>query len=365
MNIALRVLVILILIMNGVALWFAIELFGKRELLQERTKVLQDNIVTLARTFEAVEPTAPEVTPDLNEKDIDTVTEMMVETPTMSTFWDSYKFEYEVIGTPTMDISGRRRELRELYELDAQGKPVMDGGEKSTNGRMKKLLDEVKDRATAQLALLNNIRAELKKVRDELNDTNNELNNVKQEGRKDKATIVELRAQINQLNATIADLNGRISALNSTISSLENEKAEIAAERDKIAEEKDELDILVAELNARIEEMLRIGGGGKGAMLINLTAGVKGSVVAADNKLKFAIIQVTDAAMAEFVGTPEEPRELPQTELLVRHSTAREDDVVTKIRMRMLGAGNNLIICDILGDFQQGAVQVGDVVFYL
>lgn len=363
MNIALRVLVILILLMNGTALFFAIQLAGKREMLQDRANVFESNVITLARTFEAADPAKPAVIPEFIGKDIDTVTPTQIETPTRSEFWDSYKFEYETTGNAMLNISGETEKLRSVYPLDSEGKPKLVGGRKDVNGPLQSVLNDVKARATAQFALLNSTRAELKKLREELNETYGQFNDLKTDARKDKATIVELREQIDQLNATIAELNGKIQTLTAAITSLENEKAELTNENAKLIEEKTELEDEVANLNAQIEEY-RTKIDPKNIGAVNLTAGVKAEVVTANNQLKFAIIRVTDEALVEFVGTPEQPRALPTNELLIQHP-GNAEGLVGKLRMRMLTANSNLVVCEILNDWQQGEVLPGDVVFYL
>ncbi len=364
MNIALRILVILILCMNGAALFFASKLSGKRDVLIDRANVLEQNIITVAKTFEASDPAKPAVVPEFTAKDVDDVTATQVETPTRSEFWDTYKYEYELTAPATFNIANRTADLRAVYALDAEGNPRLTAGRKNTaDAPMQKVLDDVKARASAQFSLLNSIRAELKKVREELDTTIGQYNELKKDARKDKATLVELRAQIDQLNATIAELNSKIQTLTGTISSLENEKAEIATERDALAEKVETLEGDLADAKLQIEK-LTIGTGPGIVGAVNLTAGVKGEVISSNNQLKFAIIRVPDEVREEFVGTAEQAKPLPTNELLVQHP-GKADGIVGKLRMRMITANSNLIVCEILNDWQQDKIEPGDVVFYL
>ena len=95
------------------------------------------------------------------------------------------------------------------------------------------------------------------------------------------------------------------------------------------------------------------------------TAGDKGKIIEANDELKFAIIELSDDAIAELLG-PERQNALPQLEMNVRR-TGRQSaagEFVTRIKLRQAVRGKNFVVADILNDWQQAPVEKGDVVFF-
>ena len=73
MNIVLRILVILTLILNGVAVWFATEMYGKRNLVIDRNVGFRDFTIKIAKTFEAEEPATENTAANHTARDISSV----------------------------------------------------------------------------------------------------------------------------------------------------------------------------------------------------------------------------------------------------------------------------------------------------
>jgi len=95
------------------------------------------------------------------------------------------------------------------------------------------------------------------------------------------------------------------------------------------------------------------------------SAGDKGKIIEANDELKFAIIELSDDAIAELLG-PERQNALPQIEMNVRR-TGRQSaagEFVTRIKLRQAVRGKNFVVADILNDWQQAPVEKGDVVFF-
>ena len=82
----------------------------------------------------------------------------------------------------------------------------------------------------------------------------------------------------------------------------------------------------------------------------------------ANNKYMFAVIEFDDEAIKELLG-PERQNALPLLELGIRRKGANGDVYVGRLRLRQAVAGKNLVIADILGDWQQVPAEPGDVVF--
>lgn len=379
----LRVLVVVILVLGGLALTLAILLFSRRELLIGRTWMLEEQVIKIAKTLEAQDP-ADQQQPNLPGRDVSTVTSRELDNPELSTFWDSYQHKLEQGNLPTLDIGTeeKRLQLRQYYryETGPDGKPkkVLDplSGKPYTKGpgTMSELLEEVFTRAAAQNALLNRTRGELKKVREELVETINELNAVKKQGRTDKKTIENLRADIARLEDEKRTLERKIDRLEEEKKELQGELAEAKNEIAKRDEEIESLTKTVQTQDKRIKELIGIinrpvSGGTTTSVDNNLTAklspGDKGKIVAADNLLKFVVIELSDDFMAEMLG-PNRDQALPQIEMMVRRPGMQTaaGDFVSRIRLKQVLRDQNLIVADTLIDWEQVPLEKGDVVFF-
>lgn len=366
MNITLRVLIILILMLNGVSLWFATVLYGKRELLIDRNRTLEDSIVQLAKTFEAEDAPYADTSANHEARDISEVSLANADiTPDTSDFWTTYQEQYEKQDGKRYDISNKRDDLAEIYELDGEGKPLLDSrGQKITEGApMAKLLEEVQDKAVKQYGRMNLIRSELAKVRAELEDTITELNKVKKAGRADKKTIKAREDTIAELESKVSQLEDEKASLEAQIAALEEEKTALQADLEKVMEEKEQMQADIDKLRNTLEELTR--GQSTGKVAINITAGVKGTITKVDNEYNIAIFKATPETMTELLGEDRQERTLPDISFLVKRPGAKASAVAGKIQLRTLVASGDLIVCDILKDWKQTKIEAGDEVFYL
>lgn len=374
---ALRILVIVLAILSIAATVLAYLNFSKREALIGRAHILEETIVKIAGTFEADDP-ADVAQPEYPQRDVSPVTSRQLENPDRSQFWETYKNKFEPPAeTPKMlnlGTGAARQQLRNLYAVDAEGKYVTDYNGKPTtegSGTMKELLELAYTRSQKQYATLLATRAELPKLRDELISTIEELNAVKQEDRADKKTIEER-------DATIAQQKDEIASLNETIKQRENELAAAQAEIAEKAEDIAKLEEKVTELNDRIEQQEKIIRDLRGRSTLNavqtvdgklpegtLTAGDKGKIVSFDEQLKFAVVEFSNEFMVELLGAQRD-RPLPQVEVMVRQAGSENVDqsFVTRLRLRQAFQGKNLVIADILADWQQKPLTAGDIVFF-
>lgn len=372
----LRILVILLMLLGIGATVLAYLNYNKREVLIGRTHTLEEMVVKIAGTLEAEDP--PEIAkPSYPQRDISAVTSRQLENPDRSAFWDTYNYILEPTATPIPNVSigdtGHRQQLREYFLRDSLGKYVIDDltGMPSTTGAgtMQELLDQVYERAKNQYKVLLETRAELPKLREELIDTINELNNLKQESRADKKTIDELNARIAALEQEKRDLEARIERLNETISEKEDQIAELnelnAKQEEEITQLSDKIKALELEIkNLRGADNMTIPTAAGTLKEGDLTPGVKGTIVSADDEWKYAIVKVSDEFMTELLG-PERDRGLPQVELMVFRPGETDTDkaFVTRLRLRQAIRGkDNLVIADILSDWQQQPVLKGDIV---
>ncbi len=372
----LRVLVILLAILSIVATVFAYMNYNKREILIGRAHMLEDMFVKVAGTFEAEDiPETPQ--PSYPQRDISAVTSREIENPERSAFWDSYNHKYEPAATPppmfNIGDNAHRLQLRTFYHKGADGKYEIDSltGKPSKKGpdTMATLLDQIYDRANAQYKVLTATRAELPRLREELINTIEELNNLKQAARTDKRIIEERDARIAELEGQKRELESKVERLNEEIKEMQEKEAEL---NQQIAEKDDELNQLNDEVK-RLQEQVAVLKGNT-AVPINqtapalaegvLTPGDKGEIVSVNDEWKFAIVKFNSDFVTELVG-PERDRPLPLIEVMVRRPGIEDPDAafVTRLKLRQIIRENDLVIADILSDWQQKPVQAKDIVF--
>jgi uncharacterized protein YoxC len=382
MGTVLRVFVIIILILSGAALFLAVQLYNKRELLINRTHLLEEHFRKFVKTIEEKDPPADAPAPTFTSKDVAPVTSTLVESPEKSEFWKSYPYKLEFTTQPAMnwDSTDKQLQIRQYYrtEKTPEGKirrvphPVNAGAYCVDGpGTMQEMMDALLDRATKQNATLNRTRQELQKLREELNTTIEQHNQLKQDGRADKKTIDEKNKEIERLNEEIRNLHRKIEGLEEEKRVLTAEVAELKVEIQKQKGTIEELEKSIKDLKTEIKRLTDLVRKPQGverdptAKDYKGVPGVKGKISAVDDKLKFVVIELSQDAMTELVG---EDRKLPmpQIELMVRRPGFKSatGEFITRIKCRQVLRQNNLVVADILIDWQQSPVQVNDEVFY-
>ena len=380
----LRVLVIVLLLASIAALVMAHILFGRREVLRGRVLTMQRGIVRLARTIESAPAEAPAVRPNFPERDISPVTAEPEPTPRRTQFWTNYRVELESLDQPIMDLSNRRRDLMSLYRMDpatgrpvlddATGTPIMDGP-----GTMQGVIDELITRAGDQYNSLTATRQQLRQVREELVSLIQEFNSLKNDLRTEKATVVrvegereEQRRQKEQALRDLEQVRQNIRELELRINDLEQEQLTLREQRDTLQIRSDEQVARIATLQERITTLEGAptpvgmefeGDIPAGAARVDIAVGEKGTVVSVDEKHLFVVIELDVAFMEELVGAAVQGR-LPMVELYVERGEGQRRTFVTKVRLTQVKQDRNLAIGDILPDWQQMDLRVGDRVFY-
>ena len=337
----LRVLVILLALLSIGAVVFAYMNYNKREILIGRAHLLEDMFVKVAATFEAEDiPETPQ--PSYPQRDISAVTSR------------------EIDKDPT---TGK-------YVIDdLTGKPTKKGADTMTT-----LLDQIYERANAQYKVLTATRAELPRLREELINTIEELNNLKQAARTDKRIIEERDARIAELEGQKRELESKVERLNEEIREMQEKETELTQQIAEQAEEIEQLNDQVKTLQQQLAERK-----GDAKMVLNdsmvptaaaladgvLTPGDKGKIVDVNDDWKFAVVEFSPEFVSELIG-PERDRPLPLIEVMVRRPGVEDPDAafVTRLKLRQIIREKNLVITDILSDWQQKPVNKGDVVFY-
>lgn len=375
MNKVLHVLVYVFLALAAAALYFELQLNAKRSELTDRNRMQEDYIVKIAKTIEKGEPDKNAVF-EIN-KDSSAVEAKLVDSPDMENILDKYPapLEQANIETYNWDNQNDRRQLRTVYVLDMEGKPVMDGNIplKQGKGTEDEILSRLFESAKSQLSRLNSTRAELTTMRGKLESVVSELNKLKPEARQDKVTIEEQREKIGKLEEDKVELGNQITKAKAQIEELNGEitslKDEVNTAKDETEATKEELAKqvkLVENLRKMLQDAIQTQGNrssGSNTELTSLSAGNKGKIIEADNENMFAIVEFTPETMAEFRG--DQNRKVPFIEMGVRRPGFKGEagEFVGRIRTRQEVKGKNYVICDILGAWEQDKLKPNDVIF--
>ena len=375
MNKALHAFVYLFLVLAGAALWFELQLNAKRTLLTDRNRLQEDAFIKIAKTIEKAEP-SKDVVVEIR-KDTAPVEARLIDTPdTENVLGDDYKAYLEQQNLETFNWDGKRSDLREVYALDADGNPIMDGG-RPMPGKEGPLLDSLLAAAIKQQSNLNTTRAELAKLRGILADTVEELNDLKPKARQDKVTIQEKEEKISELEKAKADAEAQVVKIRSQIDDLNGEIAslrdEVQTAKDEAAQNAEKLEEAEKKANTlakRLQEAYQSAGAASAGNSTAITAvayGEKGKVVSADNEYMFATVEFSDAAMKELKGEKRDKPIPPGIEFTVKRTGYQGEagDIIGRIRTRQEIDGKNFVICDILTAWTQGNVEIreGDVIF--
>lgn len=383
MNKVLHVIVYLILIVAVAALIFEKSLFDKRALLGDRNRMLEDYIVKIASTIEKADAPRAMVTPEA-KKDISPVEARQIDSPEMSNLLEEYNAQLEAGNLETFkwDTSAIRIQLRQLYYLE-NGQTVPDVANYNKpmtkgKGTMSELLDQLFERAKAQQAALNTTRSALAELRGKFEAEVSDYNKLKPEVRAAKVNEEELKQKVSQVNQEkmvleeqVTKLKGRVEEQSGEITSL---KDEVSTAKDETAVAKEEcaaLEKKVQQLQKLMQQMAQqqsqsVGGGAASgsATVTSLPAGNKGRVVDVNNKLMFCVVEFSDDAMNQMIGSARQ-NALPALTLgvLRKGFNGAAGEFVGKIRLRQSVAGKNFVIADILGDWSQAPLEKGDVIF--
>ena len=378
MNKALHALVYVTLVVAAAALFFEIQLDGKRELLKDRNRQLEDYIVKISNTIEKSDAAKPASLPEAR-KDVSAVEAKLVDSPETENVLEDYPAQLEEANLDTLKWDDKERiQLRQLYKLDGEGNKIPDAANpgdfvKKGAGTAQELLDQLFERAKAQQAKLNTTRAELANARTKLEALVNDYNKLKPEGRQDKVSLEEKKAQIEELEQAKAAVDeqltktkSQIDDLNAEIKSLKDERDSAKDETEAVKEDLAKTQKLVDQLKKLLQNQpARQQTVASGAVNVApLTVGNKGKIVEVNSKLMFAVVEFDEDAMKELLG-PERQNALPQLEMGIRRTGFQgpAGEYVGRLRLRQSVAGKNFVIADLLGDWLQTEVKKGDVVF--
>ena len=372
----LHVLVYVFLVLAGAALYFELDLNKKRTELTDRNRMQEDFFIRIAKTVEKADP-AKDASFEI-KKDNSPVEARLVDSPDMENILEEYpgSLEQANLETYNWDNSADKQQLRTVYVLDFEGKPVMDGNEflKSGKGTEQELLEKLFESAKTQQSRLNSTRAALADLRGKLEGSVTEINKIKPDARQDKVTIEEQKAKMAKLEEEKAGLENQITKIKSQIDELNGEitslKDELSTEKEATEAAKEEVAKL-KQLNEKLSNLLKQSVQSSGAQAASssvavaaLPAGDKGSIIEVDNETMFAVVKFTDDALKELKGENLD-RPLPLLELGIKRPGFKgaAGEFIGRIRIRQEIKGKPFVICDILSAWEQGKAKVNDVVF--
>ena len=376
MNKVLHVLVYVFLALAGAALYFELQLNAKRSELTDRNRMQEEYLIKIAKTIEKADP-AKDAAFEI-KKDNSPVEARLVDSPDMENVLQEYPapLEQANLETYNWDNQADKTQLRTVYVLDFEGKPVMDGNEflKSGKGTEDELLSKLFESAKTQQSRLNTTRAALADLRGKLESTVAEINKLKPEARQDKVTIEEQKEKVAKLEEEKTGLENQITKIKSQIGELNGEitslKDEVATAKDETEATKEELaksQKLVEQLKKLLHDSIQSRGAasaGSGTAVESLPTGDKGKIVEADNDNMFAVVEFTEDAMKELKGE-DLSKPIPAIELSVKRHGFKgpASEFVGRVRLRQEVKGKNYVICDILGAWEQSKLSKNDIIF--
>ena len=306
----LRVLIIILLLLSVGALVLGIMLFNKREQLKGHVQQYVTDVLRLAEFVEA------EQAEELTQKDL----------PKMNTVLSKdYLLTYVTVDEGT----GLKR---------------ADGP-----GTMREEMNKLIARANNQLRRLDDTRDELKLKREELAEALKKIEGLETKVASLEQTIAGLEARIAELNQQIRQKDEQIAALQEKNADLEADIRDKEDEIAKLRDDKLDLEDKIKQLEELIRRLRPDRPPEEGGAPAATAPGLKGKVVLVNPEWNFIVIAAAEGANL-----------IPALQLIVQ----RDDQLVGKVRVADVNEEYRLVIADILGDWQQVPLEVGDHVFY-
>lgn len=311
-----RVVTAILFVLGLLALLLGIKLFNQREEIKGRTLLLESGVIKVAESIEK------EASTNLTET-----------------------------GHPTVKIE--REQLKRFYlkdEMgaivkDPQGKPVIKG-----SNTLDGILTELAGQSAIQLSRLNDTRGVLKNTEERLDQTNAVLTTTAQNLTVATNTIAERDATIVARDDEIRQKKQNIDDLTEQKSRLEQKNEEQQGQIAKLQDAKQDLESKIEADKRYIEKLTKkITDLERGETDEKPAAGLKGRIAVINKEWNFVVIDILPSAKL-----------IANLDLIVQ----REDKLVGKVHVSEVKQSNHFAIADILPDWQQIPLAVGDYVFF-
>jgi 3-methyladenine DNA glycosylase Tag len=212
--------------------------------------------------------------------------------------------------------------------------------------------------------LANELLAQYRSV---LMEQDSELEDIIRENEELKQKVTEVEAAKTAAEEQVTKVKSQVEELTAEVTSLKDEVSSAKDETDAVKEDLAKSQKLVEQLKTRLQSQqqpVAAQAASGGVSAAQVTAGNKGKVVAVNDEGMFAVVEMSDDAMNELIGE-ERKNGLPLIEMALRRAgfNGPSGEYIGRIRLRQAISGKNLVIVDVLGDWKQSDIKVGDVVF--
>jgi hypothetical protein len=314
----LKVLVVVVLVLSGVAVAVEVMLFLQREELKGRNIKLMDGAIRIGSYIEA----PPETAVDLATRDL-------------------------------ARLQLGREEFKNFFLVGADGKVVVENGVKKTEGpgTLDAKLKEVAAKAEIQYTRLNDTRLGLEQTRGTLNATSNTLVSTEKDLSQTKDTLKKTETDLTASKEDADRKAGQITELSQQKTALESDveakKGEIIKLTDKLSDKDSQLEAtkrFVEKLQKDLASIMH------GFTESNAPPpGLQGQILIVNTNWNFVVMDIMP-----------EGRMIPMTDLTIQ----RADKLVGKVRISEVMMERRFAFGEILVDWQQVPIAKGDYVFY-
>lgn len=372
---ALKILVCFVLLpLSIAAVVLATIVYGKREQVIARNQILTSGYIKLAPTIEDKLADPPEQKAQLPAKDISPGTvEFLDKAPDVSDFWTKkYDAKVELGAKNYFDMKSRQGELMTLYKKNALGDiesdPLTGAKKMDGEGTMQGIIEELFNKSKAQLERLGETRQMVGIIREELIDTITDLNKTKGELRKRTKTLDETKTELEKTVKERDEAKAQKEQADAARKAAEEKAADIEKQKNAADDQIKELNIENKKLKDKIKSftptMQAEPGRGGGEAIYNITPGIKGKVVAVNEKWNYALIELDDAFLKETMGDDLSKPAPTMITMSIKRGGGDQSVFITKARLTQIRAKDKHAIGDILSDWKQQPVKEGDVVFF-
>lgn len=322
MKIFLRILIVILLILSGVALFLAIVLFGQREEIKARLDRTENVIYKLSKFIERV--------------------------------------QVDDLETRTLDVGGFEiPEIKRYYRIGPDGKRVKSPQTQmyitSGPGTMTEPLDALIENAEKMYKRLDETRDELRKRREKIEDLQKNITGLRSDIAKlyeridiKDDELAQAREQAASLQTIIENKDEEITSLKATI---DEQNTKMARLEDKIQQLQNDNTVLhkkAQDLQHQLIQLQQVMG--HAGIAIQLSPGTQGEVLKVNPEWNFIVFAI-----------PEDSKLQIGVELLVR----RETKFIGKVRVTRVTLEEKVAVADIVEIWTQTPIQKGDIVDYV
>lgn len=328
MRIVLRILVVLLAILSGVALYLGNKLFEQREQIKARINLLEQSTADLSKQIET------EIAPDVAMRSL----------PTVNVDVRDIKQYYQ--------IDPATQKPREIIDNKTGMKTYVSDGP----GTMKPVLRSLLAKARLQTDTLDRTRQAVIELREQLKRSQDKVASLKSKITELEGTIDSLREDIARLKEDAIELNNTIKTKEEQILTLtaqvEEHKAKILKQEEQMFLQKNTM-IALEKRNADLQDKIRrleAERGITGSTVYEIPHGPKGTITKVNPEWSFVVVAMNpDTKLAHDIT------------LIVR----RDNNLVGKIKILRIKPEQNLAIAEILWPWLRLPIQKGDVVEYI